>query len=326
MATLYDLAMQYLNQGLPSISPIFQPTSSTTATTATPTTTETGITTLPVYQQTGGGGNGFNPYNINVNDPNIRTSRNYVNPFPFNPESNLGTSDYGYIDAPREGILGVMDKAVNFLPGVGIMKTIGGFLKDKLPVNQRAILENELLGGGIMLDDIGRIVAKDYNTPEGIMAGYNAAMITDKTFDKRETNIRNTLKEKYNLSDQEINNVISEIEETGEYKGPLGYNETLGKTTNLFTNLINLNKAKNIFKQKQNAADIITQRKIEERQIKSEQPTIDRARQAAPDVYREAERQGFTGPGGGFSTTGSGRDSGFQSASSSPSGRGRQDY
>ena len=51
-----------------------------------------------------------------------------------------------------------------------------------------------------------------------------------------------------------------------------------------------------------------------------EKPTIDKARKAAPDVYREAERQGFTGPGGGFSTTG--REGAF----SSKSGRGRQDY
>jgi hypothetical protein len=65
--------------------------------------------------------------------------------------------------------------------------------------------------------------------------------------------------------------------------------------------------------------------KIAELQKFAEADTISRARQAAPDVYREADRQGFTGPGGGFSTTG-GRDSGFESASSNPSGRGRQDF
>jgi hypothetical protein len=65
--------------------------------------------------------------------------------------------------------------------------------------------------------------------------------------------------------------------------------------------------------------------KIAELQRIAERDTITRARAAAPDVYREADRQGFTGPGGGFSTTG-GRDSGFESASSNPSGRGRQDY
>jgi hypothetical protein len=51
-----------------------------------------------------------------------------------------------------------------------------------------------------------------------------------------------------------------------------------------------------------------------------EQSTIERARQAAPDVYRDAGREGRLGPGGGFSTTG--REGAF----SSKSGRGRQDY
>jgi len=55
-------------------------------------------------------------------------------------------------------------------------------------------------------------------------------------------------------------------------------------------------------------------------QMAMEKPTITKARQAAPDVYREADRQGFTGPGGGFST------SGKEGAFSSKSGRGRQDY
>jgi hypothetical protein len=63
-----------------------------------------------------------------------------------------------------------------------------------------------------------------------------------------------------------------------------------------------------------------------EEQMAMEKPAIDRARAAAPDVYREADRQGFTGPGGGFSTSGSKKDSGFESRSSKPSGRGRQDF
>jgi len=52
----------------------------------------------------------------------------------------------------------------------------------------------------------------------------------------------------------------------------------------------------------------------------ADRDTINRARQAAPDVYRSAEGQGFTGPRGGFST--SGREGAF----SSKTGRGRQDY
>ena len=60
--------------------------------------------------------------------------------------------------------------------------------------------------------------------------------------------------------------------------------------------------------------------KIKELQEFADRDTISRARQAAPDVYRSAERQGFTGPRGGFST------SGRKGAFSSKTGRGRQDY
>ena len=52
-------------------------------------------------------------------------------------------------------------------------------------------MENQMLESGFALDDIGRIVATgDYNTPEGIMAGYNAAQMTADTFDKRMNKIR----------------------------------------------------------------------------------------------------------------------------------------
>jgi len=52
----------------------------------------------------------------------------------------------------------------------------------------------------------------------------------------------------------------------------------------------------------------------------AEKDTISRARQAAPDVYRDAGREGRLGPGGGFST------SGKEGAFSSKSGRGRKDF
>jgi hypothetical protein len=60
--------------------------------------------------------------------------------------------------------------------------------------------------------------------------------------------------------------------------------------------------------------------KIAELQRFAEADTISRARQAAPDVYRDAGDKGTLGPGGGFST--SGREGAF----SSKSGRGRQDF
>ena len=51
----------------------------------------------------------------------------------------------------------------------------------------------------------------DYNTVEGIMSGYNANQMTDKTFDKRTDRIAKTLKDKYgvdisSLSEEDIEN------------------------------------------------------------------------------------------------------------------------
>jgi len=66
--------------------------------------------------------------------------------------------------------------------------------------------------------------------------------------------------------------------------------------------------------------------KIAELQRIAERDTINRARTRASDVYSRAEANKALGPGGGFSTSGSKRDSGFTSRSSSPSGRGRRDY
>ena len=75
----------------------------------------------------------------------------------------------------------------------------------------------------------------------------------------------NTLQNKYGLEDKQIDNILSEIEETGTYKGPLGYNQTMGKTTNLFQDLFNLN----VFNQKQlsakKKADLIFEQQREEK-------------------------------------------------------------
>lgn len=54
-----------------------------------------------------------------------------------------------------------------------------------------------------------------------------------------------------------------------------------------------------------------------------ERDAIARAQEAAPSVYESARDQGFTGPRGGFSTTGRYNESAFSSTKSS---RGRQDF
>jgi len=332
--------VDYLNQLLPDISgirsiPVEAPVEEDVI-------TEEGIASLYPQVAASGDGGGFNPYNVRPGDPGIRTPDQY-SPYAYNRamrdtdtfsgDTVMPNPDLYY--APQTKLEQLMSK----IPSVfGLVSKGLGALAERLPPNETAIFQNELLGQGFKLDNIGRIVTDNYNTPEGIMAGYNPVsggllnMLTggaygepttyglDKSFDKRTETISNTLKEKYKMSDAEVAAALA-----GEYKGPV--------QTPLINRLSLIQQARNKFSSAQQAKDIITQRKEEQRakeeqkaQMQREQSTIDRARQAAPDVYREAERQGFTGPGGGFSTTGSGRDSGFSSASSSPSGRGRQDY
>jgi len=345
MATLAQLAQAYLNQGLPSISGIFQPRADTPVEEPVEETTS-GITPL-LLQQTGGGGGGFNPYNINPNDPNIRTSdqyspydmrQAYANTYrgPDNPGVGIPSgilSDSKFLYGEPTGIEQLASKALNFIPYIGPIKRgvefLTGAIGDRMPVNRRAILENELLGGGIMLDNIGRIVTNDYNTPTGIMAGYNAAQLTNKSFDKRTSNISKALREK-GLSQTQIDKVISEIEETGEYTGDIT-DESLG-VNNLFSNLVNVSKSQNLFNKRKKTADVIFDKKIEERQNKARI-----ARETKQKAEAARKNQTYTGGSDKQNivdrNTGrrdaTGGDAGSKGASdqfSNKSGRGRTGY
>ena len=334
MATLAQLAQAYLNQGLPSISGIFQPRADTPVEEPVEETIP-GIT--PQLLQPMGGGGGFNPYNINSNNPNVRTSRNYVNPFPYDPMDDFGTPDYGYIDPPKEGLAGLFE---TYVKGSPLMRLAGkglDALGNMLPPSRTGILQNELLGGGFMLDNTGRIVTNNYNTPEGIMAGYNPVsggllnLVTggkmgepttyglDKAYDKRRETISKTLKDKYNMSDEDIEAALA-----GEYEGDV--------ETDLIKRLDLLNKSQNLFNKRKDAADIIFNRKVEERQQKAaakaqkeqvarEANTAARARAKNPNVYREADRLGLTDPKtGGFKSAGTNENF------SNKTGRGRTGY
>ena len=191
--SLYQQYLNYLNQAMPDISGIF------TNNTITPddptndpvTDPEPGVTPQ-LLQLTGGSGDNFSVYNP---DP-TRTRTNYINPFPFNADDNLGFSDYGYPEVPKEGLAGLFE---TYVKGSPLMQFANKGLRafgNMLPVNPRGILENELIGKGIMLDDIGRIVTNNYNTPEGIMAGYNAAQMDASTFDDRIAKIQETINRK----------------------------------------------------------------------------------------------------------------------------------
>ena len=180
---LYADVLDYLNRGstirgLPSIAGIFDDYDASK-------NNRLGIfdeeeTTKPVIQlgvpPEMDGDRGPGPYGIRRGDPRIRTEGDY-NPYAY--RQTMAKSGVGI----PSGILADSE----FLYGKklpGIMGTAVDFMKSKLPVNPRAVLENELLGKGFAIDDIGRIVG-DPNTAEGIMAGYNAAKVTSKTFDKR---------------------------------------------------------------------------------------------------------------------------------------------
>jgi hypothetical protein len=317
MATLAELAQAYLNQGLPSISGIFQPRADTPVEEPVEETIP-GITPLFFQQMGGGEGGGGGPYNINPNDPNVRTSRNYVNPFPYDPMDDFGTPDYGYIDPPKEGLAGLFE---TYVKGSPLMRLAGkglDALGNMIPPNRAGILQNELLGGGFMLDNTGKIVTNNYNTPEGIMAGYNPVsggllnLVTggkmgepttyglDKAYDKRRETISKTLKDKYNMSDEDIEAALA-----GEYEGDV--------ETDLIKRLDLLNKSQNLFNKRKDAADIIFNRKVEERQQKAleKQRAAQAAAQAAQrqsDQSRinRAYREETGGQGGSYATGKSG--------------------
>ena len=205
MATLYDLAMQYLNQSLPKT---FKYDRTNQPGTNPP--TQPGFPGEPIKKilPVQGGGDGFSVYNP---DPN--TTRNESNYSPYNyrqaAERNLigtpgGSLTGTNIPNTSTEVAKLMDMYPDYYQGkqlTGIPGAAANYFKNSfvgkgldalgnmLPVNNRAILENELLGQGFQLNDIGQFVSDggDAYKEDGsnIMAGYNAAKVTRQTFDKR---------------------------------------------------------------------------------------------------------------------------------------------
>ena len=144
----------------------------------------------------GGGGGGFSVYNP---DPNSIVNRKY-DPRPYydatyedtfgtnlgDPEALTATGAEFYEPPPSK-----MDGLMSMLPYVGSLtkgvKFLGDQISPYLPVNRRSILENQLAGQGIMVNDIGQIVQGQgaYDTAANVMAGYNANKLTAESFDKR---------------------------------------------------------------------------------------------------------------------------------------------
>jgi len=229
-------------------------------------TTSYGIPNTNAFINSGGGGGGNNyrtDYRPNYEyrqyvdgyDPNLTATMNMK---MMEVDPNYKGADY-YNKPEPTGLAKGINTALNYVPYIGAMKRGAEFLGDTLgkymPVNQRAIMENELRGAGVYTDDIGRIVAGEggYNTPEGIMAGYNAAMMDEGTFDKRTGRISETLMgDKFNnISAADIQGIIDGTISDEDIE------EKYGITTNLTSNLRNINLAKqNWQKTKQKADDI----------------------------------------------------------------------
>ena len=119
--------------------------------------------------------------------------------------------DPGFFKQLKEGFMdnplmqGVMTVANPFMAGA---KTILEGIGQVLPVNERAILENEALGSGVALDNIGRIVRQegiDYDDAANIFAGYNYAQIDEDTFEKRRKSIQNMSPDAYKKRLKAIN-------------------------------------------------------------------------------------------------------------------------
>ena len=218
-----------------------------TAPGSTPDTPDTTI--QPVGLQTGS--DNFSPYNPDPNSikPFKLMGANFQNQKP----NAFSTGIAKMMDNPIMKTLGF---AMN--PALGFAKGILSKAGSMMPVNERSIFENLAGNQGVRVDDIGRIVnTGKYNTPEGVMAGYNLNQVTDKTFDKRTDRIEKTLSEKYGLTDEEIEEV-----KAGTYTGKKGFNTTMGTTTNLFSQLRNILSAKDtIMGQKNIAAQMAKQQR-----------------------------------------------------------------
>ena len=166
-----------------------------------------------------------------------------------------------------QGIGKIMDNP--FVQAVGAAINPAMFLARQaatiLPVNERAIAENLAGNIGVRVDDIGRIVnTGDYNTPEGVMAGYNLDKVTDKTFTDRIDTIGNTLQDKYGLSKEQVQGLVDGTlsEEEIDEVNKLGFNKTMGTTTNLISQIRNVKIAQdNIMNQKSIAAKMAEQQR-----------------------------------------------------------------
>ena len=233
-------------------------------------TTTGGVATLPVATalNVGGGGDNFSPFNPDMN--RVRTDFRPDTEFRQFQDFGITSLDdattmqrkemdmypeyYGInTGVPKTGIAGFFDKVKGFLPGIGFLSRVGPAIQNVLPINERAIFENQARGIGVLTDDIGRIVSRpgEYNTPEGVMAGYNLGRVTDATFDKRQDKIGQTLGDKYGISASDVQGLIDGTLDDEDISAKYGI------TTNLTSQIRNIELARqNILGAKRKAQEI----------------------------------------------------------------------
>ena len=221
------------------------------------------------------------------------------------PDVNLSPGKQTFMGKMKSGIGEIMNfplvKGMSLMSPFGLVKKGLTALKDKLPVNQRAIAEN--IGGnmGIAVDDIGRIVnTGDYQDPSNIMAGYNLNQMTDETFDKRIDRTSKTLSEKYKLDPEQIKGILegtlSEKELADINARAIMPGTT--QTTNLIKQLRSLNIAKDRNRFIQDVANKEAERQRAERAAKELEKQRARTREAdtAAGAFDDRVR---LDPGGG---------------------------
>ncbi len=209
MASLFDLVQQYLKRdNLPETFKYDRTPPIGTNPPMLP--VQPGKPIEKLLPRPGGNEDGFSVYNPDPNRTRNKSNYNerpykstvYNDAFPMmgDPMANQATGALNadglmsYAgDKPLEGIPGAIANYVkNSIPGQLIGNVVGG-INNLLPVNRTAILQNELLGAGFQLNDIGQIVGDggDYDTAGNVMSGYNTSKMTEKTFDDRIASLGN---------------------------------------------------------------------------------------------------------------------------------------
>jgi len=273
-------------------------------------------TGLPMYVQDNDGSNNFLQYTNEGAPGYIRPSEISS---PINQEYNLQDptvmkiSNFDEMFGPR-----------TFTDSMGNVRTVPGEERFTFPKEKTGILESIKDGGSKLLDFIksggitGNILkglgALEQNPDAILMRNYyggeDGSNIKDGT-------IQSGLMAGYNPVSGGFLNAIS----GGRFGQPTNYGlqRAYQKRINMIQNNLDNNKYRDPRKQIEKIKKLKEEKRKEAMAL--EQRTIDRAREANPDVYRNAANvPGALGPSGGFSTTG--REGAF----SSKSGRGRQDY